>query len=484
MNVGESRELKISDANFAGASYNTNNPYVVTVSASGSVKALKRGVAYISVKSSIGTAVIRVVVTDKENYFDDFMLQLGELVDVTIDTYGNIFVDIPQDSGDLMRDYPVFDELIQEIGFIYEQDKVIWQISVLFRGNANEDEIKSTLDRKYTYKGLKNGEYVYNAEKYARFVEIIYNPSARTLYYILDEGYDPYKVFDNLINLSPDEVAEFFGSTITNEERERGEFGFYINEHRIFDYVVVQFDNKTNLVTHVFLRVKERITISDIEPWYKQHYVKTNREKLSYMDADSKVFIGFVEGGGKVYVAYLNNIYSSKVNINSPIVGIWTWDYDGKNTVWGNMGYCGGSGTDVGVKHNGEWWGVVDEEGFLSQLSQTHDKTVHGDESMDAYMILTSDGKISRHSANNAVISSGTYVLEEITNNVWKVANLITTAGSILFPYEINSNGNMPSIFEIVYLTDKKLCLVYPDGGDFDALGNWGEATFWHFKKK
>jgi hypothetical protein len=28
------------------------------------------------------------------------------------------------------------------------------------------------------------------------------------------------------------------------------------------------------------------------------------------------------------------------------------------------------------------------------------------------------------------------------------------------------------------------MCLVYPDKGDFAGLGNWGEATFWHFKAK
>ncbi|MBQ6916492.1 MAG: hypothetical protein IJQ64_01645, partial [Prevotella sp.] len=68
--------------------------------------------------------------------------------------------------------------------------------------------------------------------------------------------------------------------------------------------------------------------------------------------------------------------------------------------------------------------------------------------------------------------------------NEWKVANMKTTAGTILFPYEINSGGNMPTIFEVVYLTGDKMCLVYPDGGDFGSLGGWGEATYWHFKAK
>ena len=42
----------------------------------------------------------------------------------------------------------------------------------------------------------------------------------------------------------------------------------------------------------------------------------------------------------------------------------------------------------------------------------------------------------------------------------------------------------MPTTFEVVYQTNDKMCLVYPDGGAFDGLGSWGEATYWHFKKK
>ena len=162
----------------------------------------------------------------------------------------------------------------------------------------------------------------------------------------------------------------------------------------------------------------------------------------------------------------------------------WTWDYDGTNTVWGNMGYCGGAGSDVGLSHNGQWWGVTNEEEFMGQLNHTNDGNAHGDESMDAFMTLTSDGVITRHAGDGSVISSGSFEIDESVKNDWKVANLNTTAGTILFPYEINSGGNMPTVFEVVYLSGSKMCLVYPDGGDFGSLGNWGEATYWHFKAK
>ena len=162
----------------------------------------------------------------------------------------------------------------------------------------------------------------------------------------------------------------------------------------------------------------------------------------------------------------------------------WTWDYDGTSTVWGNMGYCGGAGSEVGINHNGQWWGVTNEEEFMGQLNHTDTGEAHGDESMDAYFTLSGEGTIVRHAGDGSVINSGSFEIDTSVANEWKVANLNTTAGTILFPYEINSGGNMPTSFEMVYLTGSKMCLVYPDGGDFSTNGSWGEATYWHFKAK
>ena len=148
------------------------------------------------------------------------------------------------------------------------------------------------------------------------------------------------------------------------------------------------------------------------------------------------------------------------------------------------MGYCGGSGADVGISGNGKWWGCKTEEDFAGQLQHSNDGSLHGDESMDAYFTLSGEGTIVRHAGDGSVINSGSFEFDTSVANEWKVANLNTTAGTILWPFEINSGGNMPTTFEVCYLTGDKMTLVYPDGGDFGGLGNWGEATFWHFKAK
>ena len=60
----------------------------------------------------------------------------------------------------------------------------------------------------------------------------------------------------------------------------------------------------------------------------------------------------------------------------------------------------------------------------------------------------------------------------------WAYGALVTTAGSILWPFKINGGGTMPTDFAIMQLDASHLKLVYADPG----TGGWGEATWWAFK--
>ena len=165
----------------------------------------------------------------------------------------------------------------------------------------------------------------------------------------------------------------------------------------------------------------------------------------------------------------------------------WTWNTEAADgMVWGNMGYSGGSGEDFALNGRGsKWWGVTSEEDFSGQLAHTATGKLMGDESMDAYFILKPNGSISRHKADGTIINSGTYEIEKIVDNEWKVANLHTTAGTILWPYEINTGGYMPTTFEVLYLTKERMTLVVSErNGNAGELGSWGEGTFWEFKAK
>ncbi len=217
---------------------------------------------------------------------------------------------------------------------------------------------------------------------------------------------------------------------------------------------------------------------------YEIVYLTADKMTLVYPDGGAFDSLG---GWGEAtfwHFCSTSDVEGMAVGYGKTATKDWTWDYDGTNTVWGNMGYCGGAGSEVGINHNGQWWGVTNEEEFMGQLNHTNTGAANGDESMDAYFTLSNEGTIVRHAGDGSVINSGTFELDTSVANEWKVANLNTTAGTILFPFEINSGGNMPTSFEMVYLTANKMCLVYPDGGDFSTNGSWGEATYWHFKAK
>ncbi len=237
-----------------------------------------------------------------------------------------------------------------------------------------------------------------------------------------------------------------------------------------------------DLVTNAILWPYEINSNGNIPGTYEICYLTSDKMTLVYPDKGDYGSLG--NWGEATFWHFCSNSDISGMAAGYDSGKSWTWDPDITGAVWGNMGYCGGAGADVGKTGNGQWWGVTSTEEFNSQLGHTEDGTNHGDGDMDAFMILGTDGTIKRCAADGTVINSGSYEFVPVTGNEWKIADMNTTAGTILWPYEINSNGNMPTTFEVVYMTGNKMTLVYPDKGDFGSLGGWGEASFWHFKAK
>jgi hypothetical protein len=219
---------------------------------------------------------------------------------------------------------------------------------------------------------------------------------------------------------------------------------------------------------------------------YEIIHLTSSEMTLAYPDGGD--YAGFGNWGEATYWHFYSNS-----DVKGMIMGYeggkdWTWDPsfvtdgDWAGVVWGNMGYAGDTGYDA-AKGSTTWWGVKTSDEFNGQLQHTEDGTNHGDGDLDAYMTFGTDGTITSYDANGGAIRTGTFEIDEsVANGVWKVGDLKTNA--ILWPYEINSGGNIPGIYEIIYLSGTQMTLTYPDGGDFGGLGNWGEATYWHFKAK
>ena len=173
----------------------------------------------------------------------------------------------------------------------------------------------------------------------------------------------------------------------------------------------------------------------------------------------------------------------------------WTWNTEAPGgAVWGNIGYKGESGESLCFNANCKWWGITDEETFGTddQVKHAVGGKLQGDESFKAYFTLTTEGELKKYDGNNNLINTTKYTfntdrtatLSADDPTVWAIAHLETGENSVLWPYEINGGGKYVTDYEVVYIDDSHMTLVYPDGGDFENYGSWSEASFWQFKAK
>lgn len=163
---------------------------------------------------------------------------------------------------------------------------------------------------------------------------------------------------------------------------------------------------------------------------------------------------------------------------------IWKWDGSVIATgyVWGNLGYTPGEDWTTGV-----WWGCPPED-LTGQLQHSNTGVATGEEDNRAYMVFSEEGTITTYDAGGNQIRKGAFEIQDynngekiVVNDVpWKVGNLHTDAGTILFPFKINGGGTTPTDFDIMKLSADKMQLIYADAG----TGSWSEATFWCFQSE
>ncbi len=202
---------------------------------------------------------------------------------------------------------------------------------------------------------------------------------------------------------------------------------------------------------------------------------------LRYVNADGTV----INGTKSVVVEVPGELTADVRLMASDAYGskIWKWDTEWREDggAWGNAGTNEGGANWTG----GIWWACAPAD-LADQLNHSNTGTATGEEDPDAYMVFDEDGGIVTYNASGTKIRSGSY---EITNwndgeyysndlGYGELGKLNTDEGSILFPFQINTSGYMPTTFSIVKLTSDQLQLVYTT----NAANSWGEATWWAFK--
>ncbi|MDO4496705.1 MAG: hypothetical protein Q4B58_02555 [Bacteroidales bacterium] len=157
----------------------------------------------------------------------------------------------------------------------------------------------------------------------------------------------------------------------------------------------------------------------------------------------------------------------------------WTWDTSFGGPFWGNAGYHAGGSWEN--QNDGQWWGITNTAEFADQQQHRGGDKVTGDDDTNAYMTFTPDGQIKSFDASGKEIRSGKWSVGKGVTVNGQVRNVLnTSAGSILWPYAINTGGAMPEQFEIMYLSGTQMALQYAAEG----TGDWSESTYWRFIKK
>lgn len=125
-------------------SFSMNDAAIASVNDDGLLTAKLIGVTYLKVETSIGIAVLKVSISDKDNLWNDFSKVLGGNFDDVIRVLGNHYVYKNNDSIRYYFDNPYIDSVN-----IFRHDNVTDSIVVSFQSHAEEKDIVNYLEKKF-----------------------------------------------------------------------------------------------------------------------------------------------------------------------------------------------------------------------------------------------------------------------------------------------------------------------------------------------
>lgn len=163
----------------------------------------------------------------------------------------------------------------------------------------------------------------------------------------------------------------------------------------------------------------------------------------------------------------------------------WHWKPTSTNegAVWGNGGGMGAQdGTGV---INGAWWGCGVNDGdcndkFSGQTNHAGGKYAEFESECysQSYMTFNEDeATVTVYGKDGNQVRQGSFSVDWNPTGT-RMGTLNTSEGAIMWPFAINTEGRMPTEFEIGYLGGDALILIYKNGTDDGA-----ECTWWSFGK-
>ncbi len=294
MKVGEIANALISDSEFIPDSYKSDDERVVEVDKGGTFHALRQGTAYILIHSSIGTAVVRVVV-EADTYIENFVKYMGENIRIATNAYGvNTYYEGPFGRDDLnQRWYFLIDDLISELVFLYDQDGIINHIMLQLRYYQDVEQVKKAFYDHYLYEKEVGYLCLYSSEKTARKVQIKIDEETGIIHFYYASDYDPFAEVDNLVKkVAAMTITEFDSNYgITDEDRNQGFKIIYDVYNEVFTHMIVYFDFAKEKIIEIDLLTQDSVSMDDLDSWYGQHYIMTKEH--SYMNDTPRLHVRF-----------------------------------------------------------------------------------------------------------------------------------------------------------------------------------------------
>lgn len=317
LNVGESRQVVFNDRDFVPQSYSSVCYHIASVDDEGNIEARHLGTTYILVKSSTDTAVIRIVVSDSENSFNDALQSMDQSIQDITKEYGQVYIEQVQEDEKPVRLYYLPDEKVMSIRFTVDTNGYVEYVEQFFTSNITSDEVREELARKYDYQQTDDTEDGridwYITSWHCRKVAVGYWERAHQVFmYFMDENKN-LEEYDNLFNqvmnnrISLGTLAYVFDYTLTAEDYAQRSFLLSIPDYP-FKYVKVSADRQ-GYVNDVKLYFDDKITVSDIEYFVKRYYYPTSSPNI-YVSTMYTYFLAYLEGDD----GYLKYLQYQKIN--------------------------------------------------------------------------------------------------------------------------------------------------------------------------
>lgn len=293
MKVGDVDDVLINDPDFIPMEFSSDDETVASVSSSGTVNALKPGTAYILAASSIGGAVIRVIVELEDNPLDDYLQYIGEDIETGTKAYGPFFTDISNDDNSELtsRYYYLWDENVSELAFTYNQKGGIEQVALMVRNDEILQKVIAAYWEKYEYVNDTGTLLIFRSSKNVRRVLIGIDYTSGIIQFIYADDNDPFAQYDGLVVKNASEIAAMVGHTITDAEKRSGNFIELIMNSSVYQAISVYFDPETDEVSIVRLYCKKNISYSEVDTWFSMNYLATGSESIQYAQMSPYILI-------------------------------------------------------------------------------------------------------------------------------------------------------------------------------------------------